>query len=157
MIARKALGLAALLVGTHAACGGGSPNGADAALPETTTYFSCDETYSMGPDTIVHSCLEYSQEAPFHTPSPNQCTPTANGYMGKPGNGLSTTKPCPTTEPGCVCSHDEEPGHHHYEDYQYQTETEDGYRRAALLCKGFAGGTVSCFGGLTVPADAGTM
>jgi hypothetical protein len=146
-----------LLLATSAACGGGSGSGADAATPATTTYYSCDETYSMGPDTVFHSCVEFSQETPFKTPSANQCTPTANGYMGKPGNGLSTTKPCPMTEPGCVCVYDEEPGHQHYEDYEYQTATADAYQRAAGLCNGIAGGTVSCFGGLTVPADAGTL
>ena len=158
MMSRGFFGLGALLLASAACSGGnGNRNGADGATPATTTYFSCDQTYSMGPDIIVHSCAEYSQEVPFNTPSAIQCTPTANGYMGKPGNGLSTTKPCPTTEPGCVCVYDEEPGHQHYEDYEYQTATEDGYQRAARLCKGVAGGTVSCFGGLTVPADAGTM
>jgi hypothetical protein len=155
MLGRAFFGLGALLLAASAACGGS--NGTDGTLPATTTYYSCDQTYSMGPDTIVHACVEYAQEMPFKTPSPSQCTPTANGYMGKPGNGLSTTKPCPTTEPGCVCSYDEEPGHRHSEDYEYRTETEDGYQRAARLCKGIAGATLSCFGGLTVPADAGTI
>ena len=158
MMASVFLGLGALLLAAGASCGGGGSSGADGStLPTTTTYYSCDQTYSMGPGTIFHSCAEYSQDEPFNTPTPNQCTPTANGYMGKPGNGLSTTKACPTTEPGCVCVYDEEPGHQHSENYEYQTATEDAYQRVALLCKGIAGGTgtVSCFGGLTVPQDAG--
>jgi len=142
--------LTALCLLTIAACGGGSGSGA--ALPAMTKYYSCDETYTMGSGPI-HRCLEFSQPTEFVTPSPDKCTPTANGYMGKPGNGLSATLRCPRTDPGCVCVHDDVSGAH-YEEYEYQSADLDAYKSAAMLCS--TGGTVSCFGGISIPADAGT-
>ena len=147
MIPRRLPVFAALLL-TAAACGGGGSSGT--ALPAMTKYYSCDETYTMGGGPI-HLCVEYSQTMEFATPSANSCTPTANGYMGKPGNGLSTTAHCPKAEPGCVCVSDDQAGH--YEEYRYQSADQDAYKSATILCS--TGGTVSCFGGLIPPADAG--
>lgn len=104
----------------------------------------------------LHVCLEYSNETPFDTPSPAACTPTANGYTGTPGNGLSTTAHCPRTEPGCVCVHDDQYGGH-YEEFRYRTSADDGYRSVAILCSGSPGRTLSCFGGLTPPTDGGAL
>lgn len=145
---RRLLPVLAVLLLTAAACGG---NSADGALPATTTYFSCDETYTMGGGPL-HLCLEYSKNVAFATPSANACPPRANGYTGAPGNGLSTTRRCPKDEPGCVCVHDDQLGGH-YEEFRYQSADLDAVKSATLLCMGLVGMT-SCFGGLTAPADA---
>jgi len=157
MTARWLLMISAILLGAVPACGGGrAGTGVDAATPATTNYYSCDETYAVAGQT-VHRCLEYSQESPFGTPSASQCPPAANGFTGTPGNGLSTTNHCPRTQPGCVCVYDEDPGRH-YEEYEYQTASADAYQSAVADCKAVvAEGTVSCFGGLTAPADAGPL
>jgi hypothetical protein len=157
MFARARFGMAVLFLGTVAACGGGGSGdiGADAAMPPTTTYFSCDEIYGVG-DQTMHVCLEYSQEMPFAAPSASQCPPATNGFMGTPGDGFSLTKRCSKKKPGCVCVYDERGTHH--EKSHYQIASQDAYQNAVRECESVApAGTVSCFGGLTVPADAGAF
>jgi len=152
MGARLLPAVAALLL-PIVGCGDGGGHGAGEALPATTTYYSCDETYTMGGGPL-HLCLEYSQDAAFATPSANACPPTANGYTGSPGNGLSTTKRCPRDVPGCVCVHEDDMGRH-YEEFRYQSADLDAVQSATKLCQAYVAGMISCFGGLTAPADAG--
>jgi hypothetical protein len=100
-----------------------------------------------------HLCTQVAEDG-IHLPAVKQdCVPKSADYTGTSGYGFSTTRHCSTTEPGCVCSYNQ--GNGLYESYNYQTAAvQEPYAAAVLYCNTVSGGTVTCFGGTSVP-DAG--